>query len=86
VKIVFLDADDVLLPETLAEVVKVWEPRISKVQWRLQLANEKLQILPATCPARGASIGIFPASRPIWLARFLKLAHKLSPERVLHGQ
>jgi len=50
--IIFLDADDVLLPEAAQEIVKVWEPQLSKVQWRLQLVNEKLQLLPATWPSK----------------------------------
>jgi len=50
--VVFLDADDLLLPKAIEEAVKVWEPKVSKVQWRLQLVNERLQSLPATWPAR----------------------------------
>lgn len=49
--VVFLDADDILLPNAIEEVVKVWEPKLSKVQWRLQLVNERLQRLPATWPS-----------------------------------
>jgi glycosyltransferase involved in cell wall biosynthesis len=33
--IIFLDADDVLEPEVMQEVVKVWRPGISKVQYRM---------------------------------------------------
>jgi hypothetical protein len=50
--IIFLDADDVLLPEASQEIVKVWEPKLSKVQWRLQLVKENLQLLPATWPQK----------------------------------
>jgi len=49
--IVFLDADDLLLPKAIEEAVKVWEPKLSKVQWRLQLVNERLQPLPAVRPS-----------------------------------
>jgi len=54
--VIFLDADDVLLPETAQEVVKIWEPKLSKVQWRLQLVNEKLQLLPQTWPPKWQSM------------------------------
>lgn len=54
--VVFLDADDVLLPKAIEEAVNAWEPKLSKVQWRLQLVNDRLQPLAATCPAREASM------------------------------
>ena len=48
--VVFLDADDVICQNTIEEVIKVWHPKLSKVQWRLQLVNERLEPLPATWP------------------------------------
>ena len=37
--IIFLDADDVLEPEVMQEVAKVWRPRVSKVQYRMNLID-----------------------------------------------
>jgi glycosyltransferase involved in cell wall biosynthesis len=37
--IIFLDADDLLEPEVMREVAKVWRPRVSKVQYRMNLIN-----------------------------------------------
>ncbi|GAA6743875.1 glycosyltransferase [Thermus antranikianii] len=48
--VIFLDADDLLLPHAVEEVVSVWRPGLSKVQWRLQLVTGELQPLPATWP------------------------------------
>ncbi len=48
--VIFLDADDLLLPNAVEEVVSVWEPGLSKVQWRLQHVTEDLRPLPATWP------------------------------------
>jgi glycosyltransferase involved in cell wall biosynthesis len=54
--IIFLDADDILLPEAVQEVVSIWEPKLSKVQWRLQLVDEKLRLLPDTWPSKWQSM------------------------------
>jgi hypothetical protein len=35
--IIFLDADDLLEPEVMQEVTKVWRPGVSKVQYRMNL-------------------------------------------------
>ena len=32
----FLDADDVLFPDTVERVIKIWAPQLSKVHFRLQ--------------------------------------------------
>lgn len=48
--VIFLDADDVLFPNAVEEVVAVWKPELSKVQWRLRLATEDLKPLGATWP------------------------------------
>jgi glycosyltransferase involved in cell wall biosynthesis len=37
--IIFLDADDLLEPEVMQEVVKVWRPGVSKVQYRMNLID-----------------------------------------------
>jgi hypothetical protein len=37
--IIFLDADDLLEPEVMKEVAKVWRPRVSKVQFRMNLID-----------------------------------------------
>jgi glycosyltransferase involved in cell wall biosynthesis len=37
--VIFLDADDVLLPETVARVVEAWRPGISKVQYLLEVMD-----------------------------------------------
>src|ERR1700760_3744065 len=37
--IIFLDADDLLEPEVMQEVAKVWRPGVSKVQYRMTLIN-----------------------------------------------
>jgi glycosyltransferase involved in cell wall biosynthesis len=37
--IIFLDADDLLEPEVMQEVARVWRPGVSKVQFRMNLIN-----------------------------------------------
>jgi len=37
--IIFLDADDLLEPEVMQEVVKVWRPGVSQVQYRMNLID-----------------------------------------------
>ena len=37
--IIFLDADDLLEPEVMQEVAKVWRPGVSKVQYRMNLID-----------------------------------------------
>src|ERR1700751_2675197 len=37
--IIFLDADDLLEPEVMREVAKVWRPGVSKVQYRMNLID-----------------------------------------------
>ncbi|BAW01134.1 glycosyl transferase [Thermus thermophilus] len=48
--VIFLDADDLLLPHAVERAIAVWKPELSKVQWRLQLVTEDLRPLPATWP------------------------------------
>src|SRR5262245_53694663 len=37
--IIFLDADDLLEPDVMREVAKVWRPGVSKVQYRMNLID-----------------------------------------------
>jgi glycosyltransferase involved in cell wall biosynthesis len=37
--IIFLDADDLLEPEVMQEVAKIWRPGVSKVQYRMNLID-----------------------------------------------
>lgn len=37
--VLFLDADDVLLPDAVARVVEAWRPGVAKVQFRLQFVD-----------------------------------------------
>jgi glycosyl transferase family 2 len=37
--VIFLDADDLLEPEVMREVAKVWRPGVSKVQYRMNLID-----------------------------------------------
>src|SRR5262249_46369176 len=37
--IIFLDADDLLEPEVMQEVAKVWRPRVSKIQFRMSVID-----------------------------------------------
>jgi glycosyltransferase involved in cell wall biosynthesis len=48
--VIFLDADDVLLPEAVAETVQIWKPGVSKVQWVLASVDANLCPLGSTIP------------------------------------
>lgn len=48
--IIFLDADDVLLPQAVEEVVRVWRKGVTKVQWRLALVDQNLKPLGGVYP------------------------------------
>jgi glycosyltransferase involved in cell wall biosynthesis len=52
--IIFLDADDLLEPDVMLEVAKVWRPGVSKVQYRLNLID-------AAGTQLGTAIPQFPA-------------------------
>jgi glycosyltransferase involved in cell wall biosynthesis len=52
--IIFLDADDLLEPEVMQEVAKLWRPGISKVQYRMN-------VIDATGRQLGTAIPQFPA-------------------------
>jgi len=51
--IIFLDSDDLLEPEIMREIAKVWKPGVSKVQYRMQLID-------ATGVQLGSAIPQFP--------------------------
>jgi glycosyltransferase involved in cell wall biosynthesis len=51
--IIFLDADDLLEPEVMKEVARVWRPGVSKVQYRMNLID-------ATGAQLGTAIPQFP--------------------------
>jgi glycosyltransferase involved in cell wall biosynthesis len=51
--IIFLDSDDLLEPEVMQEVAKVWRPGVSKVQYRMNLID-------ATGVQLGSAIPQFP--------------------------
>lgn len=48
--VLFLDADDVLLPQCVAKVMEVWEPHLAKVQWRMGLVDKRKKPLGRTWP------------------------------------
>jgi hypothetical protein len=52
--IIFLDSDDLLEPEVMQEVAKVWRPGVSKVQYRMNLID-------ATGTQLGSAIPQFPS-------------------------
>jgi glycosyltransferase involved in cell wall biosynthesis len=51
--IIFLDADDLLEPDVMLEVAKVWRPGLSKVQYRMN-------VIDATGTQLGSAIPQFP--------------------------
>jgi Glycosyl transferase family 2 len=51
--IIFLDSDDLLEPEVMQEVAKVWRPGVSKVQYRMN-------VIDATGTQLGSAIPQFP--------------------------
>lgn len=44
--VIFLDADDALLPNAIASVQRVWRPEVAKVQFELQIMDADGQVLP----------------------------------------
>ncbi len=48
--VIFLDADDLLLPEAVTETVQIWRPGVSKVQWVLAHVDGNLSPLGTTVP------------------------------------
>jgi glycosyltransferase involved in cell wall biosynthesis len=48
--VMFLDADDELLPEAIDQVVKAWRPSVAKTQFQLELIDERGQPLGLHVP------------------------------------
>src|SRR5215469_17233090 len=48
--IIFLDSDDLLEPEVMREVGKVWRPGVSKVQYRMNLIDARGTQLGSAIP------------------------------------
>jgi glycosyltransferase involved in cell wall biosynthesis len=48
--IIFLDSDDLLNPEVMREIAKVWRPGVSKVQYRLALIGADGSLLGTAMP------------------------------------
>ena len=55
--IIFLDSDDFLYPQAVAEIVKVWQPNLSKVHYRLNVVDGEGASLGYSTPQ-----GTFPLS------------------------
>ncbi|MEO1132753.1 MAG: glycosyltransferase family 2 protein [Cyanobacteria bacterium J06639_1] len=54
--VMFLDADDYLLPEAVARIVAVWHPGIAKVHFRLQAVDSVRQPLGYFVPSVGMTL------------------------------
>jgi glycosyltransferase involved in cell wall biosynthesis len=54
--VMFLDADDVLLPHAAARVVSAWQPRLAKAQFRLECCDAELRSLGWTKPRRSSKL------------------------------
>ncbi len=48
--IIFLDSDDYLFPQAVAEIVKVWRPDLAKVHYRLDVVNSVGESLGYSSP------------------------------------
>lgn len=48
--IIFLDSDDYLLPQAVAEIVAVWKPNLAKVHYRLNVVDGAGESLGYSCP------------------------------------
>jgi glycosyltransferase involved in cell wall biosynthesis len=48
--VMFLDADDELMPEAVAEVVKAWRPGVAKVQFQLDAIDDRGNLLGLRLP------------------------------------
>lgn len=49
--VMFLDADDYLLPDTVEQVVTVWKPNVAKIQYRLKMVDKEGKFLCLYPPA-----------------------------------
>ncbi len=48
--IIFLDSDDYLFPQAVAQIVAVWQPNLAKVHYRLNVVDGKGESLGYSCP------------------------------------
>ncbi|MER3536305.1 MAG: glycosyl transferase [Thermus sp.] len=48
--IIFLDADDILLPHCVAKALEAWTPSCTKVQWRMALVDQEKKLLGRVWP------------------------------------
>jgi len=48
--VIFLDADDELMPDALEQVVKAWRPAVAKLQFQLEMVDENGQPLGERVP------------------------------------
>jgi len=73
--IIFLDADDLLEPDVMLEVAKVWRPGVSKVQYRMNMID-------TTGTQLGSAIPQFP---PHGISSGMRLPwpRRRSPSRML---
>ncbi len=55
--ILFLDADDVLLPDAIERIVSVWQPGIAKIHFLLDAIDSSSALLGHTYPSRGEYLG-----------------------------
>ena len=72
--VIFLDADDELMPDAVEQVVKAWRPAVAKAQFQLEMVDENGQPLGMRVPTfndylpegdireRIARIGEYPSS------------------------
>ena len=72
--VIFLDADDELMPDAVEQVVKAWRPAVAKLQFQLEMVDENGQPLGMRVPTfndylpegdireRIAQIGEYPSS------------------------
>ncbi len=48
--VIFLDSDDYLYPQAVAEIIAVWKPNLAKVHYRLNVVNGVGESLCYSCP------------------------------------
>ena len=60
--IIFLDADDYLLPNAVEKIVSVWKPSLAKVHYRLQVVDSNRESLGFSYPQGGKPL----SSGEVW--------------------
>ncbi|MEL7421035.1 MAG: glycosyltransferase [Cyanobacteria bacterium J06555_3] len=60
--IMFLDSDDYLLPQAVSNIVKIWQPKLAKVHYRLKVIGGDGDDLGYSCPQGDAPL----ASGQVW--------------------